>query len=341
MVPNLLLSAPDDAPIWQVWLSAYHLPAVVVADDVGLFRELAAGPASTEELALRLEIEVRAVECLTGVLVPLGLLLQLAGAYQLTDVAAKCLVPTSPFYWGPFFERVRQAPLDCQKLADSLRKGTAAKDSRTAKLWEAPSVPPERLKSFTHAMHSHSFGLAIRAVPSMGLDGVRAFLDVGGGSGSFSIAAALHHPGLRCVVMDLPPVCEVAEGYVAMHGVQAQVTSQPVDMFKEAWPGGFDGIFFNDIFHDWDREQCELLAGRAKNAVAPGGRVLAHEMLLTDTKDGPLQAAAYSVAMLFAAHGRQRSAAEMTAIFSSAGLVAVTVRPTSSGYALIEGRRPE
>jgi hypothetical protein len=335
----LLISAPDDTPIWQIWLSAYHLPAVAVADEIGLFRELALGSASAEDLADRLKIELRAVEALSGVMVPLGLLLQLDGRLDLTDVARKCLVPDSPFYWGPFLQRVRETPLDCRKLIASLRRGTAAEDSRTANLWEAPAIAPERLRSFTHAMHSHSFGLAVRAVPAMELGAVHAFLDVGGGSGSFSIAAALHHASLKCTVMDLPAVCEVAGEYVAKHGVQDRVTSRPVDMFKEPWPEGFDGIFFNDIFHDWNDAQCLFLAERARDAVAPGGRVMAHEMLLTDTKDGPLSAATYSVVMLFAAPGRQRSARQMTDIFTKAGLIDVRVKPTISGYAVIEGRR--
>src|SRR4051812_33792001 len=240
----LLISAPDDTAIWQIWLSAYHLPAVAVADEIGIFRELAAGPASVEALAVRLTIEARAIEGLAGLMVPLGLLLQLDGNFDLTDVARKCLVPESPFYWGPFLQRVRETPLDCRKLIESLRARTAAEDSRASKLWEAPAIAPERIRSFTHAMHSHSFGLAVRAVPAMQLDGAKSFLDVGGGSGSFSIAAALHHPRLTCTVMDLPPVCEVTSEYIAKHGVEQRVTARAVDMFKESWPEGFDRIFF-------------------------------------------------------------------------------------------------
>lgn len=339
MPENLLIEAPDDSLVWDIWLAAYRAPALAVADEIGVFRELAKSPGSAEELAARMKLELRAVECLVGVFVPLGLVALLEGQFHLTEVARKCLLPESPFYWGPFLERVRVAPLDCAKLIDALKKGSAGDAARITSLWDSAQIPPERLQKFSHAMHSHSFALAVRGVPAMKLDATKSFLDVGGGSGSFSIATAIHHKGAKCTVMDLPPVCEVAREYFAKYGVEDRASATPVDMFKEAWPSGHDVVFFNDIFHDWDDEQCLFLARRAAEAVAPGGRVIAHEMLLDDTKAGPLHAATYSVVMLFAARGRQRSAKETADILRAAGLVDVRVTPTVSGYFAVEGRR--
>src|SRR4029079_14182815 len=118
----------------------------------------------------------------------LGFVSQAAGRFHLTDVARTYLLPESPFYWGGFLQRIRNIPLDCNKLIESLRRGNAGQQARVSgELWRATQPPPAALQSFTHAMHAHSFALAMRVVEWFQLDGVTKFLDVAGGSGSYSI----------------------------------------------------------------------------------------------------------------------------------------------------------
>jgi acetylserotonin N-methyltransferase len=270
----------------------------------------------------------------------LGFLTQTAGQFALTDVARTYLLPTSPFYWGGFLRRIRTIPIDCNKLVESLRRGAAARDARVSgQLWRAPQPPADALVSFTHAMHAHSFALAMRVVPSFALAGVTRLLDVAGGSGSYSIAAALADPAIRCTVLDLPVVCGVARTYIEGAGAAGRVELLPADMFSDPWPNGFERVFLSDIFHDWDDERCRWLAARAYGALAPGGQVLVHEMILAESKDGPLAAAAYSMVMVFVTEGRQRSANELAGLLAGAGFTDIRVTPTSGGYALVAGTK--
>lgn len=330
----------SDAPIWGIFTSAFHAPALVLADELGLFRALAQGPATAAELASRLELELRAVETLAGLMAALELLVAADDRYHLTEVADAYLVPGRPYYWGGMLRRMRDNPLDCNKLLAALRGGRAAAEARATSMWEAAAPPAEALVAFTHAMHAHAFALAMRAVPRLGVGGARRLLDVAGGSGAFAIAACHHHPALAATVLDLPPVCAVAETYAAQYQGGDRVTTAPADMFADAWPGGHDHALFTDIFHDWDDARCARLAARARAAVGPGGRVTVHEMLLDDTKAGPRQAVAYSMAMIFSTQGRQRTAGELVALLAGAGLVDVTVTPTTGGYAAITGTAP-
>jgi hypothetical protein len=113
----------------------------------------------------------------------------------------------------------------------------------------------------------------------------------------------------------------------------------PIDMFDEPWPSGFECVLFSDIFHDWDDDGCRLLAARAYDALAPGGQVLVHEMLVSDTKDGPLAAVGYSMVMLFVTEGRQRTARETIDVLTSAGFVQPRITMTSNGYSVISATR--
>ena len=42
----------------------------------------------------------------------------------------------------------------------------------------------------------------------------RLFLDLGGGSGAYSIAAAQRHPNLNAIVFDFPNVCKVTDEFI-------------------------------------------------------------------------------------------------------------------------------
>src|SRR5205809_388926 len=101
------MSSPDlplapatvgDAPLWDIFLSAFHTAALVIADDVGLFAALAETPASAAELAPRLGLELRAVETLVGVISALGLCTMAGGRCHLSEVARTYLLPGRPYY---------------------------------------------------------------------------------------------------------------------------------------------------------------------------------------------------------------------------------------------------
>lgn len=319
-------------------MGLFHAPTLAIADELHLFETLATTPLSTDEIAATLSLEARAAEALAGLMSSLGLLQLEAGRFALTDTARTYLLPDSPFYWGGILRRIREMPVDCKKLLESLRGGLSASQSRLTSMWEGPPPPPEALVGFTHAMHAHSFSLAMRTIGKFEISG--ALLDVAGGSGSYSIAAALHDSGVTCTVLELPPVCAVAARYAMEHGVSARVSTVAADMLATPWPTGHDAVLLADIFHDWDDPRCRDLASRAFGALPPGGRVLVHEMLLDEDKLGPRTAIAYSMLMVYVTQGRQRTARELRELLEGAGFVNVRLTPTSNGYSVIEGTRP-
>jgi acetylserotonin N-methyltransferase len=110
-------------------------------------------------------------------------------------------------------------------------------------------------------------------------------------------------------------------------------------MFKDPWPTGYDAVFFGNIFHDWGRPRCRFLAQRSHQALPPGGRIYIHEMLLSDTKDGPLAAATDSMHMMFFAEGKQQSVGEFDELLGEAGFKDLTVTHTFGYYSLLSARK--
>ncbi len=330
----------DDTLMHQLAWSAFHAPALAIADELGMFEAIYETPSSADDLADRLKIDPRATEAILGLMASLGFVAQIDRRFHLTDVARHLLLPQSPYYWGGFLKRLRDTPIDCHKYIEAVRANAPSSALHANALWETTKPSPERLREFTNAMHARSFSLAMRAVPAgFELENTARLLDVAGGSGSYSIAAAHHFPELRCSVMDLGPVTEVSRELIDKAGLSRRIDVVPRDMFNEAWPTGYDYVFFSDILHDWDDERCRFLARRSFEALQPGGRILVHEMPLGDAKDGPTCAMAFSTAVVWATRGRQRSGRELITLLESAGFHNVRVKPTCSGYALFQGTK--
>jgi methylase of polypeptide subunit release factors len=75
-------------------------------------------------------------------------------------------------------------------------------------------------------------------------------LDVAGGSGGLSIQIGLKYPHLHGIIMDLPPVCKVAEEYIQASGLTARFTTAAADLFTGPYPSGADAIILSVILHD-------------------------------------------------------------------------------------------
>ena len=338
----------DDRHIWDLWLTGTYQGTIVAADDAGIFAALAERPAAIDALAQRLDFDVRATGIVLRLLASLRLLVAREGTYQLTDEARLYLVKASPFYWG---HMMRVGVSDWHRdtaLAKLKRKGSAESagpegtprpsgSGRPADGWAAGEINIGQATQIAAAMHAHSLPAAIGAARNYDFTGITRILDVGGGSGCFMIAMAQAHRALAATVMELPAMCEVALQYIADGGVQAQVDTAAVDMFREPWPHGCDAVFFSNIWHDWNFRTCRWLAERAYEVLPRGGRIMLHEMLLDDRGDGPATAAAFSMLMLLATQGQQFTFAEIKGLLEQAGFADVATKHTAGHYSITTG----
>jgi protein-L-isoaspartate O-methyltransferase len=337
------LPRSEDRTIWDIWLSMHHLPAMAIAAELGVYEFLETGPATPAETAQRLGFNRRATDVLFSMLSALGLTVLRDGRYELTDVTRTYLLQKSPYYWGPLLRTLGVLPQQRAALIRALHGADDAgsrPDHLPSKAWEGGHMDRAQAESVSRIMHCHSLPASVAVARSGSLDGVSRVLDVGGGSGCFSIAIAQHLPNIRCSVMELPAVCEVARSYIEEGGVSARVDTRAVDMFHEAWPHGYDGIFFSNVFHDWSAETNLFLARRAYDALPRDGRIVLHEMLLAEDGSGPITTASFSMLLLFGTQGRQYSFGEIRQILESAGFVDVSVRTSYGYYSIVKGRKP-
>ena len=329
----------DDTLIWDTIFSFWRYPMLLLADEFGLFKTLDGAPKTSAQVQQALSLGPRAAEVMLGILNSTGFLVRSGEQFHLSNAAKNFLLPESPFYWGGIFDRARVRLAPVAILREAL-KNDRPRDFAGQSMWEFHQLNPDEARKFTAAMHSHSFAAASGVARRGDFSGLARMLDVGGGSGCFSIAIADRFPTLRCTVAELPAVTEITREYIARYGLQDRIDTHGFDMFGGPWPRGYDAIFFANIFHDWSDDRCADLAHRAFEALPAGGRILLHEMLLDDTRDGPLGPLCFSLQMMLVTEGKQRSADELRAILEGAGFGAVSITPTYTYFSLVSARKP-
>ncbi|WAT18126.1 methyltransferase [Aurantiacibacter sp. MUD11] len=332
----------DDRAIWDIWQSQFTLPAVTVADELGLFRAIGNEALDTGALAEALSVDARALGVLLGALASLGMVERRNGRWSATAPARMWLHPDATGYWGGFLFRFRETiPLHAQ-LIEMVRTGKRP-ENRVAggPEWERGTMSAEVAKRISDFMHAHSMGPARGAAMQPAFTDVTSLLDVGCGSGVYGIELARAHEGMRVTLLDLKEMCVEAAKHVEAARLADRVSTCGLNMFEEEWPEGHDAHFFANIWHDWSEETNAILAAKSYQALAPGGRIFLHEILMDDDGTGPWSAASFSLMMLMGTLGKQYTLPEFATLLETAGFEDVRACKTpGSYYSLVSARKP-
>jgi hypothetical protein len=332
----------DDRVIWDMWEAQFRLPAMTVADELGLFRALGDAPLTTEELAAGLGLELHPLSILLAALASSDLIEKREGKWRALPAARTWLHPEAEGYWGGFLFGFRErSPLHAQ-LVEAMKTGKRPdRFISGAPEWERGEMSAEAAQRIASFMHSHSMAPARGAAAQAVFGEVQHLMDVGCGSGVYGIEIARAHPGLQVTLMDLAAMAHEAGNYVERAGMGERVGTAACNMFTQAWPTGPDAHFFANVFHDWSVETNTLLARKSFEALPSGGRIFLSEILMDDDGTGPWHAAAFSLLMLIGTLGKQYSLPEFRAILESAGFTRVEAVRTGGGYySLVSAVKP-
>jgi ubiquinone/menaquinone biosynthesis C-methylase UbiE len=342
--------ATDPTPIFELFRGAHAtelLTAAVVHFRV--FEHLAGGPLAMDELRARLGLDVRPFVVLTTALRAMRLLAATSdGVVKTTELARAHLTPGATFDVSGYVGLAADSP-GVVEIVERMRTNRPAggepQGPGAAFIFrEGLDSAMEReasARGLTLALAGRARNVAPRLAERYPLDDARCLLDVGGGTGIYSIAWLTRHPNLTAVVWDRPEVLKVAREFAERHGVADRLELVAGDMFADPPPAeGVDVILLSNILHDWDVPDCRALVERCASALPSGGRLLIHDVYLDDDLDGPLPVALYSAALFRLTEGRAYAAAEYRSWLSAAGLHPGPVVPTLVHCGVLPAVRP-
>jgi (2Fe-2S) ferredoxin/predicted O-methyltransferase YrrM len=266
---------------------------VLTALELDIFTAVGDG-ANAEQIGTKINANARAVGMLLNALVALGLLSKSGDDYKNTPESARFFVQGSKDNHRNGLLHSANIWHRWSTMTDAVRSGTRVPTDRKNDRDDTPAWT----RNFIAGMQRHAKDRAPLVVKALGTAGVRRILDLGGGSGAYSIAFAKACPDLRCEILDIPEVVPLAAEYVSQAGVSAQVSLRTGDMLQDSFGSGYDIIMLNAICHMFSEEQNRNIFRRAHQALAPNGRLVVQDFILNPDKTGPQHAALFSLNML-------------------------------------------
>ena len=200
----------------------------------------------------------------------------------------------------------------------------------------------EDARRYHTATYSIGMGAARLFSRSVDLSGRKLLLDLGGGSGAYSIVATQTYPGLNAIVLDLPPVTVVTNEYIAANKAQDRVSTLAGDFTTTPFPTGVDVVVMASNLPQYEPALIRLVVGKAFAALAPGGEMHLVGETLHDDRRGPLSAALWGLnEAVFSSTGLAHTESEVKGYLQDSGFTDVAVHPFVPGVlSRIVGRKP-
>jgi len=261
---------------------------ILTALELDLFTAVDQGGTATK-IAGKIQCAVRATEMLLNALVGLKLLQKSGDTYTNTPLAARFFVEGVP-------DSARMAQLHIANLWKRWSTLTEAVKSGTS---VALGGGNGSVKPFIAAMDHNARGRARAVVQAVEVNGAQRLLDLGGGSGAYSIAFAQAVPGLQAEVVDLADVLPIAQEHIRKAGMADRITTRAGDMLTVALDvGKYDLVLLSAICHMFSPEENRQLLARAFQALAPHGRLVISDFILEPDKTAPRFGALFALNML-------------------------------------------
>jgi len=294
-----------------------------------LFQQLQSGPLAAATLAARSSIPPEAMAMLLEAAASLGLLEKRGGQrYGLGPLGAAMLGNPG------IAAMVEHHSALYADLADpvALLRGQVA-DRQLARYWpyargEAGSeFCHDAVFPYTELMSASQPMVAEMVLGAYSFARHRCLLDVGGGDGSFLIAAGRSSPGLKLHLFDLPGVAAIANDKLAAAGMEARAAVTGGSFLRDPLPRGADVVSLIRVVHDHDDENVLTLLAAVRAALPKNGTLVIGEPM-SGTAGTDEVSAYFNMYLYTMGSGRPRGFAALQGMLQQSGFPNVTLNRT-------------
>ncbi len=311
--------------------------ALYVVAKLGVADALEDGPATADEIAIRIGAHPRSLFRVMRTLAGLGVFTQdPSDRFGLTPVG-DTLRTNSP-------DSVRHMVImvgDQQyhvagELLHTVRTGdTAYEYLHGMSHWEHMATDPEEAATFNAAMAegTRRFG---NPFATLDLSERRLAVDVGGGRGELLAMLLADRPNLKGLLYDLPQGVADAGPFLESKGLRNRVRIETGSMFDSV-PRGGDLYVLSRVLHDWPDDRAAVILRNCRKALGDGGVLLIREVVLPPG-DAPSWGKQMDLVMLFMLGGAERTEAEWRALLEPCGFAIAAVHPIRGPMSIIEAK---
>ena len=265
---------------------AHHMAAkyLFVAADLGVFEALAGGPVASDELRERLGVPGHSLRILLDALVAVGFLKRTGDQYANSDVTQEVLSGSGEHDLRPVLKMWNDV---VYRQWGSL--GTSIREDRAAYGYE--EFTPDQLQTFTTGVGALTAPTADALAATYDFSRHTSLLDLGGGTGSFVMAARTRYPLLQAAVLERPRSAPLARAALAASAAGTGVSVIEGDLLDGPIPTGHDVYLLANILHLFSPSKNQQLMSRVRDAAPVGARLLLVDFWTDSTRTEPTFAA--------------------------------------------------
>ncbi len=318
--------------------------ALFSALHVGLFTALADEGLSVADVAEKTGLDADRATTLLTALTSLGLVFRDddGKTYRNSPAAEAFLVNGRKYDFGDYLRLQidKQMYPFLTQLEDALTGDLDADKVASYSDWFSD---PDEARLYSESQHSGSLGPGRTLARQVDLSEARTLLDVGGGTGAFSISLCRAYPEIQSIVLDFPNVAKVGREFVEDADLSDRITFADGNALESAWPDARDIVLMSYLFSGVPGDSIPGLVKKAMQTLTPGGRFIVHDFMVDDSRTGPKLAALWQLQhVAFNPQAKSITSGWVRALMEAAGFIDITVDEMIPGMTMVvHGRKPE
>jgi precorrin-6B methylase 2 len=270
---------------------------LVAAADLDVFSRLHEKPMTAQTLAAEMNIDSRGASILLDALVAMELLIKRDDFYSIPDELVGLLVETSPRNILPMVRHLGNCLRRWTQLSEVIQTGNHAERKPSIRGRAADQA------SFIGAMQNISEPMADMVINRLKPLRFDHLLDIGGASGTWTIALLQAVPQATATLFDLSPVIPMAKQNITAAGLSDRVTFIQGDFYIDDLPAGVDLAWLGAICHQNSRRQNRDLCIKVHKALKDNGTLIIRDVVMDQSHTSPAGGALFAVNMLVSTEG--------------------------------------
>ena len=173
---------------------------------------------------------------------------------------------------------------------------------------------------FINAMHDRAKIQAPQQLANIDLSEIKSVLDIGGGSGAYSMEFISKKPEIEATVFDLPKVVPITEKFIDKEGFSNRIKTYSGDYTTDDLPKGFDLVFLSAIIHSNSLGVNQDLIKKCYSSLNKNGKIVILDWIMNSDRTQPTPGAIFAINMLVGTEaGDCFTELEVTEMLNAAG----------------------
>ncbi len=314
--------------------SSYQKSRILLSSfELDIFTNIDESGTSGKNIADRLDLDEHACVRLLNALVALGFLTKHDNLFFNTGESFAFLSKKSPDYLGGLMHS-NHLWNTWSNLTKVVKTGVSAHPA------EINDRGEEWLFSFINAMHDRAKKQAPQQLAGIDLSQIGTVLDIGGGSGAYSMEFVSKKPGIEATVFDLPKVIPITNKFIDKEGFSGKIKTYTGDYTADELPKGFDLVFLSAVIHSNSLEVNQNLIKKCYTSLNKNGKIIIQDWIMNNDRTFPVFGAIFAINMLVGTEaGDTFTEQEVTDMLETAGFTNITRIEFETGLSQVIARK--